>query len=258
MMLLAMCWFFLLIAPCETTHILSRGEWESKHADVTEQLRSETNIDELEDWQKYVTLVFDEVKIKEGIVYNKHDCKIVGFIDLGPINNILLKFENSLSDVSTQPMSVASHMLTFMVRGLFIHLQFPYAYYPTDGVTADLLFPIVWEVVRNLECAGFKVISVTGDGVSQNRKIFRMHKLACSCELNPDTAKPITITHKVRNPYSMEDRYLYFFVDVPHLIKTVRNCWSNSFGHSYTRALWVCKKGIMICIIIFVYYKCTD
>ena len=43
------------------------------------------NIDELEDWQKYVAIVFDEVKIKEGIVYNKHDCTIVDlghFIDI--------------------------------------------------------------------------------------------------------------------------------------------------------------------------------
>ena len=47
--------------------------------------------------------------------------------------------------------------------------------------------------------------------------------------------------HKVCNPYSIEERYLYFFVDVPHLLKTVRNCWSNSFGHSYSRALWVSK-----------------
>ena len=131
-----------------------------------------------------MTLVFDEVKIKEGIVYNKHDCKIVGFIDLGTINNTLLKFESLLSDDSNQPMPVANHMLTFMVWGLFIHLQFPYAYYPTGGITADLLFPIVWEVVRNLECAGFKVISITGDEASQNRKFFRMHKSACSCELN--------------------------------------------------------------------------
>ena len=88
-----------------------------------------------------MALVFDEVRIKEGIVYNKHDCKIVGFIDLGPINNTLLKFENSLSDDSIQPMPVASHMLTFMVQGLFIHLRFLYVYYPTDGVTADLFSP---------------------------------------------------------------------------------------------------------------------
>ena len=46
--------------------------------DVTKQLVPEVNIDSLEDWQKYVALVFDEVKIKEGIVYNKHDCRIIG------------------------------------------------------------------------------------------------------------------------------------------------------------------------------------
>ena len=61
------------------THFIKGGI--GIQVDVTNQLRSETRIDDLEDWQKYVTLVFDEVKIKERIVYNKHDCKIVGFID---------------------------------------------------------------------------------------------------------------------------------------------------------------------------------
>ena len=68
-----------------------------------------------------------------------------------------------------------------MVRGIFIKLNFPYAQYPTCicGITADYmyLFPIAWEVVRNLECAGFKVISMTGDKASPNRIFFRMHRL---------------------------------------------------------------------------------
>ena len=160
--------------------------------------------------------------------------RIVGFVDLGPINNTLLNFESSLSD-SEPAMPIATQMLTFMVRGLFIKLQFPYAQYPTSGITGELLFPLVWEVVRALECAGFKVISITGDGASQNRKFFRMHKLACSSE------SASAVTYKVYNPYSKEDQYLFFFVDVPHLLKTVRNCWSNSFGHSYSRALWVSR-----------------
>ena len=29
--------------------------------------------------------------------------------------------------------------------------------------------------------------------------------------------------------------------DVPHLMKTVRNCWANSFGHSNTRKMEVRK-----------------
>ena len=30
-----------------------------------------------------------------------------------------------------------------------------------------------------------------------------------------------------------------FFSDVPHLIKTTRNCFSNSFAHANTRGMWV-------------------
>lgn len=227
------------------THYIKAGV--GVQVDVTNQLMSEANIDGLEDWQKYVALVFDEVKIKEGIVYNKHDCSIVGFVDLGPVNNTLLNFESSLSQSESTTMPVAKQMLTFMVRGLFIKLHFPYAQYPTSGITAELLFPLVWEVIRSLECAGFKVISVTGDGASQNRKFFRMHKLACS--------SGSTFTHKVRNPYSKEERYLFFFVDVPHLLKTVRNCWSNSFGHSYSRALWVSRVANTHSVYV---YKCVQ
>lgn len=40
----------------------------------------EAKIDSLDDWQKFVGVVFDEMKIKEGIVYDKHQCRVVGFI----------------------------------------------------------------------------------------------------------------------------------------------------------------------------------
>ena len=131
------------------THYIKAGM--GVQVDVTKQLMSEAKIDSLEEWQKFVTLVFDEVKIKEGIVYNKHDCRIVGFVDLGPINNTLLNYESSLSDSEPSPiMPVAKQMLTFMVRGLFIKLQFPYAQYATSGITAELLFPLVWGGCKNL------------------------------------------------------------------------------------------------------------
>ncbi len=55
---------------------------------------------------------------------------------------------------------VATEMLVFMVRGIFIPINFAYAQYATRGITLDKLFPIVWEVV---ECAGFKVLSLTAN-----------------------------------------------------------------------------------------------
>ena len=68
------------------------------------------------------------------------------------------------------------------------------------------------------------------DGLAANRKLFQLH--------NPVT-KPTDITYKVKNPYADDGRYLYFICDPPHLIKCVRNAWSNS-----KRLLWV------ICLLL--------
>lgn len=40
--------------------------------EVDEQLFKEAKVEELADHQKYISLIFDEVKIKEDLVYNKH------------------------------------------------------------------------------------------------------------------------------------------------------------------------------------------
>ncbi|KAK3918543.1 Transposable element P transposase [Frankliniella fusca] len=41
-----------------------------------------------------------------------------------------------------------------------------------------------------------------------------------------------------QNLYSGDSRPLYFIIDPPHLVKTVRNCIANSFSHRKTRKLW--------------------
>ena len=63
----------------------------------------------------------------------------------------------------------------------------------------------------------------------QIESYFRMHKFE---SVNG-------IIYRVDNPYSANKCYIYFFSDVPHLIKTVRNAWSNSLAHSNTRPFWV-------------------
>ena len=52
----------------------------------------------------------------------------------------------------------------------------------------------------------------------------------------PEEAKPC---YKTANLYTAENRDLFFFSDVPHLMKTSRNCLSHSFSHGRTRKLWV-------------------
>ena len=189
----------------------------------------EARISNLEEWQKYVVVVFDEMKVKEGIVYNKHTCEVTGFVNVGDVNNELLAFEREVLEEETVP-HIATYILVFMVRGLFIPLNFAYAQYPTVSATADLLYPLVWDVVRSLECADFKVIGVTCDKASANRRFIQLHNISGS--------KP-ALVYKIKNPFSKDERFIFFISDVPHLIKTVRNAWSNSFGHSHKRALWV-------------------
>jgi len=58
----------------------------------------EVQMETLEDWQKYIAVFFDEMKIKEGIVFDKHECKIIGFVDLGMVNNVLQPLEQTISD----------------------------------------------------------------------------------------------------------------------------------------------------------------
>lgn len=43
--------------------------------------------------EKYVALVFDEVKVKEDLVYNKHSGELIGFIDITDINQHLSSLE---------------------------------------------------------------------------------------------------------------------------------------------------------------------
>ena len=49
-------------------------------------------------------------------------------------------------------------------------LEFPFAHFATDGTTADVLYPIVWEVVCRIEYCGLNVITFTCEGVSPNHR----------------------------------------------------------------------------------------
>ncbi len=168
----------------------------------------------------------DEMHIREGLVYDKHSGALLGFTDLGNVNNLLAEFERSLSsDAPTERLSKS--MLVIMVRGLFTRLQFPYAQFACSSVTGDQLFNPFWEGVMRLERCGFMVVVATADGASPNRTFMRIHHA-----LDGDS-----FPHKVLNPFASKERFIHFISDPPHLMKTARNCWS-----SKKRRLWVSLK----------------
>ena len=169
---------------------------------------------------RYVTLVMDEVHIKEDLVYNKHQGHLIGFVDLGNANNKLLEFEAATNGDTDRPL--ANSMLVFMVRGLFSNLAFPYVQFSCNNLTGDLLVDPVWEAISRLERMGFQVMSLTCDGASTNRRFWQLH------------SEESGVVYKVPNVYASEPCFLYFISDPPHLIKTIRNSWNNR-----KRKLWV-------------------
>lgn len=68
--------------------------------------------------EKYVALVFDEVKVKEDLVYNKHSGELIGFVNVTDINQHLTALERACSDNSEAHVpQLATHMLVLRLEG---------------------------------------------------------------------------------------------------------------------------------------------
>ncbi|CAM1323325.1 Uncharacterised protein r2_g3187 [Pycnogonum litorale] len=164
--------------------------------------------------QRYISLVFDEMKISEGLVYRNNE--IVGFVDLGN--------EDLNATVPQHQSTLASHVLALHVIGLSTLIKYPISYYAVKILNRTLLFPIIWEAIAALEIhCDLKVLTCVCDGASSNRSFFAMH--------GTET------TYKCINIFSADKRQLYFISDAPHLLKTLRNNISNSGSHSKTKFL---------------------
>ena len=118
--------------------------------------------------ERYVNILFDEMKIQENLVWDKHSGELIGFVDLGDVNVNFATLKNT--------QTLATHILVFLVKSVVNPLSYSFPTFATDGITDYQIMPIFWQAVKYLEKINLKVIAATADGASQNRKIFRMHK----------------------------------------------------------------------------------
>ena len=193
------------------------------------------------DIQRYVVLLFDEMKIRSNLVFDKITGQLIGFTDLGDptINYATLEKQDEL----------ASHVLVFLIRGLTTNLKFSFAYFATNGITSVQIMPLFWEGVFILEkTCKLWVIATTSDGASPNRKFYRMHK-----ELDGDSLADVCF--RTINIYA-KHRFIYFISDPPHLLKTARNCLYHSGNGRQTRYMWNNEKYLLWQHISHVFYGC--
>ena len=180
--------------------------------EVIEELKDLTN--SYFDVQRYIVLLFDEMKIMSNLVFDKVTGKLIGYLDLGDPD---INF-GTLEKADT----IASHALVFFVRGICTQLKFSLAYFATK------ILIHLWEAIGVLELTcNLWVIASTSDGASPNRRLYRMHKPL-------DNNAEDDLCYRTINLYAPH-RYIYFFSDAPHLVKTTRNCLYSSGHGSCTR-----------------------
>ena len=140
-----------------------------------------------------VVLAFDEMSIKEGLVYNPGSDIVEGFEDFGSIG---------------QTRYIANHSIAFMVRGLASKWKQPIGYFLSSGpIKPTVLDSLVKECLDKLEETGLKVVALVCDQGSNNRSFLQ--------NINRVS---------LHQPYlQYGERKIFVFYDPPHLLKNVRN-----------------------------------
>ncbi|XP_071964864.1 uncharacterized protein [Antedon mediterranea] len=171
--------------------------------------------------QEHVALLIDEVKIESGPEFSKFTGNLVGFSDIGDLSNEISELERKSNGKEEQ---LATHMLMVMMRGIFSDMNVSVGFFTTDSLKGSQLYQIMKEVIDKVEAAGFLVHGIIGDGSPSFRNLFKISAL--------DGNK-----HYMVNPVD-SSRKIYFFSDVPNLLKTIRNDVENSGSNNQTRNLY--------------------
>ena len=105
--------------------------------DVIGKFLKDIDIESMEPRDHNVALLFDEMRLKSGLVFSKATGKLVGFCDMGNVNDELNKFDKYFK--GSAEAELATHVLAFMARGLFKHFNYPVAYYASVGFSSHQL-----------------------------------------------------------------------------------------------------------------------
>ena len=93
--------------------------------EVVDELNKKTEL--FSESERYLTILFDEMKIQEDPVWDKHTGELIGFVDLGDMK---------LNYATVKNISVlATHILVFLVKSVVNPLSYSFATFATTGIT---------------------------------------------------------------------------------------------------------------------------
>jgi len=149
--------------------------------------------DTMTEQERFCTLVFDEMKIKNYLEYSKFLDLIEGYEDLG---------------TKGRSNKLAGQALVFMIRGVYSKWKLPFAYFlPSTSISHKTLSELLIEAINKIFDCGFIVLSMVCDQGTNNVS-------ALQKDLNMTKDRPFI---------EIRGRKVFSIFDVPHLYKNLRN-----------------------------------
>lgn len=120
----------IISVPSERT-LSDYTHWTKAHSGIqfefVEELKSRLE-KEVTSSHYHCTIVVDEMKIKSGLIFDKHSGRLTGFVDLGDVNRDMEQLLNQEQEESSP--KLADQVLVFMARAVFKpSLAVPVAHY---------------------------------------------------------------------------------------------------------------------------------
>lgn len=112
----------------------------------------------------------------ESLVYSKASGELVGFCEIGDINDHFLQLEQKYQKDEDMHLKFAKTVLVIMICGHFTDITFSYATFAATNLTGEQLIPIFLEAIIRVETCGLRVTSITLDGSSVIRKYIKYLK----------------------------------------------------------------------------------
>ena len=220
------------------------------------------------------TTNLDEMHIRADLVYDKSSGDFIGFCNMGDINNYLLEVERSVAEDSTKPdiaksmpvfmvcglftpmefpyaqfatKDLTGELIFDPFWNVIFHLEMmglKVISATADGASPNRSFfkmnlPATCKVPPKQSTTKSAPSSSTSASSSSSSPLPSSSTSALgstsSASVSASSSAILSaFDYKCKNPFASEDRYIYFFSDPPHLLKTIRNCMASSNRH-----LWV-------------------
>ncbi|KAI6654495.1 hypothetical protein LOD99_891 [Oopsacas minuta] len=150
-------------------------------------------------WERNVVIQMDEIHVKSTFTYKGG--KLIGS--------------------SLNPTDPAKTVFAFMISSLSKRWSSIVRLLPCSSSSAEVLFPIIKDVIRDVEACGLSVHVLCTDNYPMNVNIFKLFSPSRLLE------------HIVPHPMD-SNRPLFLLFDFVHIIKSIRNNWLNQIDYNKT------------------------